>query len=723
VSGDEGPWLLVRDRLQLNDVAAAIREGQRHVAFVVTESQFRPLALDYLREQSQQPILDPVALVDPDQTLQALTEIAKSPATVHSFLVVHSAPDVVRTLNWHREKLRHGKVVLLWIDGVEGLRVLRQLGPDAYSFRDTLVSIQGETLIPVVQAQEETVDMQLARLRYSAAETPVNRAYAASLLAQELLRHNAKIEAQEVLKSALTESSLENDDSEERRIARADLWGARSHIEEGGVARFRLVARGLGELEGINSLDAQMIRIELLIRVTSPLGVHRRAILKALEELELVSSVVPTLIAGSWAVYLQFARMCMAFGTLKQARSALHKAFSLPAGSTLDLSQLLLWQAKLEFEAGNTERAYSMFHSVAKSGANSGSDTFDCTVSTTKCLIDLGEFETARKMLDAAMVHPKISKAHAYEARAQLALISLITGHTHAAMLALRALLHDALNVNSDGNILIGASIESASFMLAHEANRTTASDFSETLADLNLAESVACSIAGDDPPWYSILFPALRAELLALRPKTVEEAISLVSTALERARSVFEDAVPHLARQLVHHLLQAGHLERARDALPALIDEVASVHHLRELVRLRSYQIVAFVRLNAPMTDIDVAMKALRANFDEMDAPRIVADTLLELAEMLPSTFMHIDPYALADEAAALYAEMPYPFQESRALEVMGDVLEGRGKPDEALNCYRSSRGICEKFGFGLRMPRLARKIAPAKRATDLKS
>ncbi len=151
VSDAAVPRLLLRERDELDRVAESLREGRRIAAFLVGEAGVRPAVLAYLRERSGVAIPEPVTLTDPYQTFDVLSQInVGKPGEVWTLVVDHAAPNVLRTLNWHREKLRRGASTLLWIDGVEGMRAIRAMAPDAYSFRDVMIAIQGEEPVPVV---------------------------------------------------------------------------------------------------------------------------------------------------------------------------------------------------------------------------------------------------------------------------------------------------------------------------------------------------------------------------------------------------------------------------------------------------------------------------------------------------------------------------------------------------------------------------------------------
>lgn len=103
--------------------------------------------------------------------------------------------------------------------------------------------------------------------------------------------------------------------------------------------------------------------------------------------------------------------------------------------------------------------------------------------------------------------------------------------------------------------------------------------------------------------------------------------------------------------------------------------------------------------------------MTELRRVLEETGAPRIAADTLLELARLLPPAEPDLDPLTLLDEAAELFSEMPIPAQEARCLETAGDVLAARGDASGAARRYREALAILDSRGLHLRVPLLRRK------------
>jgi hypothetical protein len=342
-----------------------------------------------------------------------------------------------------------------------------------------------------------------------------------------------------------------------------------------------------------------------------------------------------------------------------------------------------------------------------------GTGTFYPAFSLATCARLQGELDVARHILAEIAAQPETIAVEHLNAWRELSKITIMEGDVPHALSALRALLHAAASSRDDGRLYDTSVTYISSLRDAHEADRLTPTDLTDADAEIDVAEDVALSIARDDPPWYTILFPGLRAELLSLLPDRLPEAITLATDALERARTLWPDAAPMHARMLVAHLVRAARLDEARAALALAIPEADAQRHLRELARLRALEVAVLVRTASPVPAIDAAVRALRATLDETDAPRIAADTLLELAQLLPPASSHPDPLALLDEAGELFAEMPIPEREARTLEATGDVLAARGDAT-AQRRYLEAKALCERYGLGLRVPLLTRKSPP---------
>jgi tetratricopeptide (TPR) repeat protein len=708
VSDAAGPRLLARERDELDRVAERLREGRRVVAFLVGEATVRPAVLAYLRERSGVTVPEPVTLADPDQTLDVLLQVnAGKPSDVWPLLVDHTAPNVLRALNWHREKLRRGASVLLWIEGVEGLRALRGMAPDAYSFRDMMITVQGEEPVPVVPPDAESMEVQHRRVTYSMARAPEDKAEAASELVNSLRRYWSNSEARSIAHEALAALPSDTYTSESARITRARLYFHISCVTEGNAEHFRACQRGIDELEGLASPEAQDWRIALLAMTVSRLGVDHRSVLRALAELQPVNeqpqvrNQVLRGCAWSWTEH----------GNVLQAGKLLREALAVDDLSRFNLSLTLNDQGRLDLAAGRIARAEEQYRTAYELAEQAGLGTSRPALGLASCSQLRGELDVARNILREIAAQPQNIAAEQFSARRRLAEITLEEGNIAAALTDLRTLLHDAASRRNDGDLYRTAVTYASSLRAAHEADRLPPADLTDADAELDVAEDVALSIAGADIPWYTILFPALRAEVLSLRPDRLPEAISLTTAALDRARALWPEAAPMHARMLVAHLVRAGRLDEARAALAIAEPEAEAERHLRELARLRAHA-VAVLACGAPASEIDAKLAALRATLDETGAPRIAADTLLELAQLLPPTSSRPDPLALLDEAASLFADMPIPAQEARCLETMGDVLAACGDP-AARARWLEAKGTCERYGLGLRVPLLDAKLA----------
>jgi hypothetical protein len=200
---------------------------------------------------------------------------------------------------------------------------------------------------------------------------------------------------------------------------------------------------------------------------------------------------------------------------------------------------------------------------------------------------------------------------------------------------------------------------------------------------------------------------------VLALTADLRDEAASLLEAAWSAASSEWEEAAPERARALVHVLLAAGRTGDAARILDVAIPDAAAQGQLRELARLLAARVALLVATRAGADLRRDTLAGLRRVLDETGAARIAADTLLELALLLPANGPDRvpDPLALLDEAADLYAGMPIPAGHARCLEAAGDVLAARNSPAEAARRHGDALAILSRHGLGLRVPLLRRK------------
>lgn len=670
--------LLAYDRVQLETIAHVLQAHQRMMAFLVCSEALQPIALDYLRHHTTISIPDVITLKSSTETIDALTEAsAQSPNDVRIFRIPTDLPNVVESLNWHREKLRRGASVLLLLAHLEQLRSLRRFAPDAYSYRTALYVIQGETPLPVLlDKREESVQVKLARQRFEQAVEPIEKAELAVELARHLLVTNALTEASTLLANTLDWFSRAADDSERSRIATAELYHLLARLEGNGTKAHRLVKRGIKIVKDLDSIEARYVQLSLRSLTPSPFGLDYRAATNVFREIENDDEFAYVY----WQFALPAATVNARWGNLREARRWIAKILADPSAKEyrgLALSS----QGELEIQTGNLLRAEKTLREAANVLLTAGQDTSACVTSLADCLYLRGELDAAETLIRDVLGRSDHSLAQTHKARDLRAKIALIRGDVEGAFAYTRETLAKSMQSTNDYWTLVAATSYVDVLSRVCSANRASEENIREALHDLEIGEHLACSIAKDDPSWYSILFPALRAELLALNHDGLEQAIDLMIPILEKANHDLEDAVPSFAAELARYLLDADRISDARQTLKQWIPQVAALGHLRELAMLQAYTLVTLVSSPAVTdADIDHSRASMYATFASMDAPRIKADTLHQLAQLLPASSSKMDALDYAEEARALYADMDMPMHEGQCFETMGTIVESRG-------------------------------------------
>jgi len=712
--GDDAPRLLLREQAELESVASKLRAGRRVVVFCVCAEALRPVTLSFLRKRSGAAIPDPAPLRSAEEALDRLTELTEQPPTVVASLAIDAGTvEVLRTLNWHREKLRRGGSSIVWLEDVEGLRALRAWAPDAYTFRDALILLRGEPLINMRTPAVETPEVLLARLQLLSARSPEERAEAAFNLTDRLMYRSAPpSEARQIAETALEEIPPDAYPSDDAKAARIGLYGALAIAKqrEGQFAQaWGWAERGLAEAAQCHSQECKLRRMFLLAIRRTPFGVDHQAATQALRDLPSgEESPYPR-----HQVLLNAAQSAQLRGCLRQASKLLDEALATPRISPIHRAIMIRQQGWVALHRGDPSEAEERLQTASSMLAAESKPTEFETSLLVKCLHLRGELQAAKRVLEELRAYPgRDMSSQALTAR-ELARIRLDEDSVEESLASIQGLVMEAAQQAHDADLYhASASLIGAAWQ-AHDADRLRDVDLQSAQTTLAMAEDVALAIAGDDPPWYSILFPALRGELLALRPDHLGEELGLLTTGVERARAAWTDAAPLHARKLIHHLVRAGHLEEARAALATALPEAEAQENLKELAALQASNVVVLARTGAASAEITSALDRLRATFEANGGRLLPAETLLELARALPPDASHPDPLQLLDEAHAHFLEMPMPAQEARCLEAMGDVLAARGQTSDARRRYLLAKGIYEQYGLGLRLPLLASKLS----------
>jgi tetratricopeptide (TPR) repeat protein len=711
VKDSEGPHLLAREREDLDVVATSLREGSRVVAFLVTGSDAaRAAALSYLRERSGVELPEPTALTEGYQTLDALAEAAsRPPGEVRSFSIAHDATDVLRTLNWHREKLRRGASVLVWIDGLDGLRALRATAPDAYSFRDLMAVIRGEEPVPLIPAEPEPLELQLARMHYIGGRSPIERAEAAMHLTSLLRIHGSADDVRRTALEALASIPANTYQMVEAALARAHLYLMLTVNQDGRLAQaWRFAQAGLAELASIDLPESSSLRTVLLATSPSPFHADDTSAMRALREIHHVEEGSAHYVQVLFTAASSFAQR----GHCKRAYELLNNALAVPDLSVSNKAVALQRLGNLDLVVGKIAAAEEQYQTACTLSRDAGMGTSSPALHLATCMYAKGEHEHAKRILSDIIALPASTLDARFRSMLLLARIQCAEGDIAQCFTSLCSLLRDTASSARDGHLYNTASTYTECLRNADGVGNLSPADLATAHVQLEVVEDVALSIAGDSPPWYTILYPGLRSELLALCPERLNDAIELARTALDRARSKWTDAAPMIARALVAHLIRASRFDEALLTLADAEPEAEANRHLRELARLRALAINALGRTAAPQSTVDAKLASLQATLNEISAPRITATTLLDLALALPPSSLSPDPLALLDEAVALFMEMPSPLDEARCLEAMGDILAARGDAATARRRYLAANGTYERFGLGLRIPLVTSKL-----------
>ena len=289
----------------------------------------------------------------------------------------------------------------------------------------------------------------------------------------------------------------------------------------------------------------------------------------------------------------------------------------------------------------------------------------------------------------------------------------MMRGDVPGAIAELRQGVRQAEAQGADGH-LIDALAEFADWVeYGADAERVSPAEISAALADAIRVETILVALAGPDgPPWYPIQLLSIRAQLLSLAPDTLSRAAELIGQARDLAASNYVDLLPETARTLADILLRAHEPDEALTAIADAEPFAAKEGFLKERALLLADRVLALVQRGDPPATVEPAVAALREAMAATDAPRITAETLRDLAKRLPSSTTVPNPFALAGEAHGLFVAMPMPAEDARCLEIIADVLLARGQRDEAKRRYLAARARLERYGLGLRLPLLGRKI-----------
>ncbi|APR85519.1 exonuclease SbcC [Minicystis rosea] len=709
---ERAPELLRADREQLDRAASLLAEPEPALVIVACPKDLVPASLAHLRERVHATIPDPAVLSGSQEVLDALVGAtpAIAAAEVRSIALRAGDQEALRALNWHREKLLRGTPVVLWLDGIDALTELRSAAPDAYSFRDMVVLVRGDRgrLSPV--PHKESRGILSARRRLSRAQTPLERGLALASLAEALRTHGHLVEAENVATRGLADLPEVRHADEVVEVARAALWAtlAMAAAERGSRSRQQhATQRGLAELQMAKSELAQEALVGLLTAVPGPFQRCDRA---SVERALALSRGLQSRPDAHAQAARAASRVAAEIGDIGKARALLAGLEATPA-PPLHASLVRAVQGDVERRAGRLADAETSLQQAIATRRREHAPSALIARAYAISWLERGELAVAERVVSESF--RESDATHRHHRRHVLALIALARGEMDAVREQVRAEILEAAREGLDQHYFEACRMHAQATITARDAGLVDADEVQRIAAELAVAADVSPCLIGDDPPaWCTIRSLGCRAALLA-RADRGPEALGIAQRALDLAGATYPDLVPEAGRVVADQLLGARKPDAAFDVLAAIEPEASRRGMLKELGRLRAARVLALVLRDEPPAAVERALAALRETLESTRAPRIKAETLLELAIRLPPGGTLPDPLALAGETLTSFVEMPMPAREARSLELIGDILAARGKPADAARRHRMAHHILERRGLGLRLPLISAKIA----------
>jgi tetratricopeptide (TPR) repeat protein len=708
IPASRSPHLLRADEEQLDRAAPALRSGTAFLV-VVCPPALRAAALARLR--SKVPGLampDPVEIGDAWKMLDALVEQAGRQDRVLSLTLGGDEGGALDALNLHREKALKGGPVILWLPDVDALVRMRERAPDAFSFRSTMVVVRGDGGPLPVPRGEESEEVARWRKQLKRARTPLERAVAGQALAEELRARGRNNEAAVVARKALdTVAEATND---EEHIARARLCRTLGVIarNKGSEAQklfwYKCALTDVGSVSFTRGID-----LEVLIKTTFPgplRGLDRRRVndaMKLVQDYGLSPELKSQALRSAWVV-------AAAIGDLRKARTLMAEYVSLSIfDRKIDQANAAKFMGVVYEDAGDFVAAESAYREAATRLFAEGSSL--AAQSNMKDLaLARGELGSAEVLASEANEGAEdLTKASRAKGDAGIAFAK---GDLEVAVAGFCQSLHEAEAEHSDTYVLACCNSLVNVALAADDAERLSVAWTHMIMREIDCARDFLV-FGPDGPPWYAIKYLNIRAQLLALTPDTLLQALVLSREAIDVARSAYADLLPESGFIQASLLLGSGNPHDALSVIANVEPYAAENGFLKERGYLLTDRVWALVQCGEPAASIAPHITALREALAATDSPRITAEILSYLARCLPPTSTTPDPYALAEEAATLFIAMPMPAEDARCLEIMGDVLLARGRSDEAKRRYQAAHARLSRYGLGLRIPLLEKKIA----------
>lgn len=700
--------LLRADEEQLARVARLLRDDSAFILIVCPPS-LRAIALNHLRRSSPgMSLAEAVEVRTAEEAMDALVQQSQERASILSLTLAAVPEAALEGLNWHREKLLAGAPVILWVEDEIAVRKMREVAPDAFSFRSAMVLLRGATtsrLIPPIDPKEITHHQRQAQR----ARNPLERARAEARLSETLRMARRYQEAEQAAHRGWRVLEMSEISDPVADLVKADVARnlASIMIEEkkDGLA-LRWSDTALALINRLPFSQGLPLRAYQLSVTPGYMGKER---ISCEESLDIVRrfGLAPEISS-------QVLRICSSIydtmGNVTLSSSLLREAMK-----TSDLligfnRALLLLQASehARFVGDLDQSLRCAFEAEQATKDQSG------IVSTTMTLafvwLERGELGQAERLLEERVEVE--TQEGSYVGRFFLNLcrnkLSVFTGDMVERLDIAKQNGRDREITAIWSYLVVGlTAIQEA------EAEQASGIIFS-FLNRLDDDERWMLGCNGEQgPPWHPILFSMWRGHLLALQEGPRTEAIKPAQEAMSLARARYADLLPETGRELADHLLKLGRATEALEVIKEAASEAQKRGFLREHARLLGLRTWAYKLLSRPETDMAEVVLAWQQATDAIASPRIKAELLSELALRIPPETTPPDPLQLAQQAHELFVAMPMPAHDARCMEIMGDVLAARGQLLEALDRYRAAYSRLERYELALRLPLLRRKMS----------
>lgn len=648
----------------------------------------------------------------PDVTTQETPEaVLTELSTTRAFrsMALGAGDETIRATNWHREKLRREGVTLLWLEGLDALERFRELAPDAYSFRDGLVLVSGVPVFRVETPTEERAELKLAHRRYDRAKSSWERLEAGGEYVEQLRaagRNDDALKAAQSLRSTL-QVCMDGPPSWTSQwllaagricaaLTNGDAWADAFAIV--GKARFLAV---------VVEPEAQARYAYLLSVTPDPCSVSDAdSVFKAagiVTNLPLLfRGVLPDMRRDQAQIARARGRFLEAHRLLEDARQRANNLFNQMlanveiAGVALDL--------------GYSEEAFLRLRDVWNEAVHT--NYFSAVELLARVHIQHDENAAAQRLLESPGIPCDMTAV--YRLLSLRVMLATCSGQSDDILTTLEKIVTSpppyrdgVIYQTSQGIVHLLRSF--------HEAERLDPSRLPRWDHLLVVAQNLLLSIGESDLPWYRVLMPALRADLLSLRPDRRADAITLYRESWDLARKRYPEAAADVAVRFIDALLDADELTD----LPALLDAATALavarERLNDQMALVVRRLLYGVRTGTSSTSLDVFRKQLDTLFAESGSLVLKANTLLTLARRLPPTATTPDALVIVDESRRVFAELGAPDGNALCAERAGEIALARGDRALARQRFQDALRRRRTYGLALRIPRLERLLASA--------